>query len=88
LEKAISILPLSDEEVIFKGIAAGISERIMALKKTKSHLIGKYNSLENLEAKIKREGISPDDHTLYTDLLEWKAINHELVELLQLFESL
>jgi hypothetical protein len=38
--------------------------------------------MEDLERKIENEGISPDDHTVYTDLLEWRAIGHEMTELL------
>lgn len=49
-----------------------------------ARLQGPYNSLEDLEQKIQAEGIPPDDHTLYTDLLEWRAINHELTELLRI----
>ena len=40
------------------------------------------------ECRVQIEGVSPDDHTLYTDLLEWRAINHELAELLHIFEAL
>ena len=88
LEKAATILPVSHEDIIYKGIAAEVSERIMALKKARTRLQGRYSSLEELDHKIQAEGISPDDHTLYTDLLEWRAINHELAELLQILEAL
>ena len=88
LEKATAVLPVSDEDIIYKGIAAGVSERIIALKKAMARLQGKYGSLEELERKIQTEGVSPDDHTLYTDLLEWRASNHELAELLHLLEAL
>lgn len=88
LERATAILPVSDEDLIYKGIAAGVSERIIALKKAVARLQGKYGSLEDLERKIQAEGVPPDDHTLYTDLLEWRAINHELAELLHIFETL
>lgn len=88
LEKATAVLPASDEDLIYKGIAAGVSERIIALKKATARLQGKYGSLEELERKIQIEDVSPDDHTLYTDLLEWRAIQHELAELLHIFEAL
>ena len=88
LERATAALPASDEDLIYKGIAAGVSERILSLKKAAAELKRKYNSLEDLERRVKDEGISPDDHTSYTDLLEWRAINHELVELLHLLEAL
>jgi len=88
LQRVTAVLPSSDEDLIYKGIAAGVTERIMALKKAAAQLQGRYNSLEDLEEKIQAEGIPPDDHTLYTDLLEWRAINHELTQLLHIFEAL
>lgn len=88
LEKATAILPVSDEDLIYKGIATGISERMIALKKALARLQEKHSSPEELERKIQLEGVSPDDHTLYTDLLEWRAINHEWAELLHIFEAL
>ena len=63
-------------------------ERIMALKKTVARFQGRYKSLEDLERKIQAEGVPPDDHTLYTDLLEWRAINYELTHLQHIFETL
>ena len=88
LEKATALLPASDEDLIYKGIAAGVSERIMALKKSKARLQREYRSQEELERRVKTEGLSADDHTLYTDLLEWRAIDHELSELLHMLETL
>ena len=46
-----------------------------------------YDSLNKLEQGIEREGVSPDDHTLYIDLLEWRAIKHELTQLVKLLEQ-
>jgi hypothetical protein len=86
LERATSVLPISDEDLIYKGIAVSVSERIMALKKAEARLQGRYGSFEELERKVKTDGVSPDDHTLYTDLLEWRALNHEMAELLHIFE--
>ena len=88
LERVTAVLPVSDEDLIYKGIAAGVLERIIALNKAKLRVQAKYGSLEELEHRIQTGGVSPDDHTLYTDLLEWRAINHELVDLLQIFETL
>jgi hypothetical protein len=88
LERAVSILPVSDEDLVYKGIAVSISERIMELKKAETRLQQIYDSLENLEKKMKTEGVPPNDHTLYTDLLEWRAINHEITALLHIFEDL
>lgn len=88
LEKVTGMLPVTDEELIYKGIAVGVSERLMALKKAQAQLREKYHSLEELERKVQTEGVSPDDHTPYTDLLEWRAIQQEWVELLHIFETL
>lgn len=88
LERATAVLPVSDEDLISKGIAAGVSERILALKKAQTRLQQKYHSVEELDHKMKIEGVSPDDHTLYADCLEWRAIKHELTELVHLLEAL
>ncbi len=88
LERVTAVLPVSDEDLVYKGIAAGVTERIMTLKKTAARLQVRYKSLEDLERRIQAEGVSPDDHTLHTDLLEWRATNHELAQLLHIFEAL
>lgn len=88
LERVTAVLPVSDEDLIYKGIAAGVSERIMALKKARARLQEKYGSLEEIERRIQTEGVSPDDHTFYTDLVEWRAIDHELAELLDILQAL
>jgi len=88
LQRVTGVLPVSDDDLIYKGIAAGVSERIMALKKTTARLQGEHGSLEELKRAIETKGILPDDHTLYTDLLEWQAVNHELAELLHILETL
>ncbi len=86
LAQATQILPLSEEELIQKGIAVGVSERIFVLKQRLAHLQPVYGGLSHLEQRIQAEGVSPDDHTLYTDLLEWRATKHEVAELLHLLE--
>jgi len=88
LDRVTQVLPVSNEDLIYKGIAAGVSERIMALKRAIARLQGKHGSLEELKRAIQTKGILPDDHTPYTDLLEWQAVNHELTELLHILESL
>ena len=88
LEQATAILPLSNEDIIYKGIAVGASERIWELKKARFRLQEEYESLGELERNIQVEGVSPDDHTLYVDLLEWRSINDELDELMRLIETL
>ena len=88
LDRVTAVLSISDEDLIYKGIAAGLAERIMALKKATTRFQDRYNSLEDLEQAIQTEGVPPDDHTRYTDLLEWRAINHELSQLRHIFETL
>lgn len=88
LERATAVLPLSDEDLISKGIATSVAERMLALKKAEARLQERYGSREELERKVQTTGVSPDDHALYTDLLEWRAINHEQAELLHIFETL
>jgi hypothetical protein len=87
LKRAASILPISDEDLIYKGVVAGVSERLFTLKRRRSQLERKHGSIYKLETRLKIEGVTPDNHTLYTDLLEWRAIDHELSELLVIFEA-
>ena len=86
LDQAVAVLPFSRDDIIYKGVAAGVSERIVDLKRNASKMQRQYGSIVELERRIQREGVSPDDHTLYTDLLEWRAIDHEMSELMQIFE--
>lgn len=88
LDRATAILPISDEDLIYKGIATGIAERMMALQRAAAELKERYGSLEALEQAIQTEGVPPDDHTRYTDLLEWRAIHQELSQLRHIFETL
>lgn len=87
LEKVLAILPYSEDEIIFKGVTSSIADRIAELKKSTYRLREQYGSLEKLGKRLKREGISPDDHTLYHDLLEWRAINSELSKLLEILKA-
>ena len=86
LDQVVAVLPISQDEVIYKGIAAGVSERIVELKRASGRLQAKYDSTCQLEQLMAARGVSPDDHTLYTDLLEWRAIDAELIELFHLLE--
>jgi hypothetical protein len=87
IQRATAVLAVSGEELLLRGITAEAVERIFALKRAAARLQAKYGSIEALEQRIREEGVSPDDHTLYTDLLEWRAIRHELEELLRFLES-
>ena len=88
LDGIVDILPFSREELLFKGAATAITERILELKRAEAQLCERYSSPQQLEKRIAGEGVSPDEHTLYTDLLEWRAIDHELAELMRLFQAL
>lgn len=88
LDQAVAVLPSSEEEIITKGIAAETSERLVTLRQSTRRLQEKYGSVQQLESRLKQAGITPDDHTLYTDLLEWRAANQELSQLINLLESL
>ena len=41
----------------------------------------KISAKKKIECEIKEKGITPDDHTAYNDLLEWRATRYELGEL-------
>ena len=88
LNKALKILPATEEDIILRGIISKITERIAELKKAEKKLVEKYGSIEKLENKIKEEGVPPDDHALYNNLLEWRAMRYELKELTFLLESI
>ena len=88
LDRATAVLPISDEDLIYKGIAASVAERMMVLRKAAGRLEERYGSVEELEQAIQSEGVPPDDHTRCTDLLEWRAIGHELAQLQHIFETL
>ncbi|MFQ6090307.1 MAG: hypothetical protein ACE5LD_02590 [Candidatus Bipolaricaulia bacterium] len=88
LEKAVALLPEGEDEVIFRGVTTSITERLVELKRAARQFEQRHGSIEALERRIEVEGLSPDDHTLYQDLLEWRAIRHELARLLEVLESL
>jgi hypothetical protein len=88
LDQAVAVLPSSEEEIVTKGIAAETSERIVALRQSTRRWQSIYGSIQQLATRVQREGVTPDDHTLYTELLEWRAANQELSQLVNLLESL
>ncbi|MDI6886474.1 MAG: hypothetical protein QMD22_09085 [archaeon] len=88
LNKALKVLPVTEEDIILTGIISKIAERIAELKKAEKRLIGEHESIEKLEDKIKEKGVPPGDHTAYNDLLEWRATRYELEELTILLESI
>ena len=88
LKNTLSILPLSEDDIYFKGLTSEVTDRIVELKKSALKLKNRYGTLEKLKKEIKSKGVTPDDHTLYTDLLEWRAINHELSKLVEILGSI
>jgi len=73
------IMAVNEDEIIQRGIAQAATDRIIELRQRASQLTERYGSIEKLEAQGKN--VSADDHTPYTDLLEWRTIRHELEQL-------
>ena len=78
LDRIQELLPVTDDEIVQRGITETATARIVELRQRMAQLTDQHVSLEKLEERIRVEGVSPDDHTLYTDLLEWRAVRHEL----------
>jgi hypothetical protein len=87
LQHVQQLLSVTEDEIVQSGITAAATARIMSLRQRAAQLAGQYESLEALEALVSRQPVSPDDHTLYTDLLEWRAVRHELTELTGFLET-
>lgn len=81
------LLPVSREELLRRGLLAVLTERIWQLKERLRQLAEHHGSLNQLEHRINVEGISPDDHALYHDWLEWHAAQHELDRLLEALKT-
>ncbi len=79
------IMALDEDEIVQRGIAQATTDRIIELRQRIGQLSEQYGDLEKLEAKSKN--VSADDHTLYTDLLEWRAVRHELEQLTHFLEK-
>ena len=81
------LLPVTEDEIMQRGITEAAMARIVELRQRAAQLSANYSSLETLEARLQHERVSPDDHTLYTDCLEWRAVRQELAELTGFLES-
>lgn len=81
------LMAVSDDEVVQRGIAQATTDRIIELRQRAAQLAVRYGAIEKLDAQIKKQGVSPDDHTHYTDLLEWRAVRHELEQLTSFLEA-
>lgn len=87
LNRTLRTLPVSVDDIILRGVVSQVTERIVELQRANRTLQEKYGSIAKLEDRLQQEGVSPNDHTFYTDLLEWRAINAELTELQELLKA-
>lgn len=79
------IMALNEDEIVQRGIAQATTDRIIEMRLRAGQLTERYGSIEKLEAQGKN--VSADNHTLYTDLLEWRAVRHELEQLTHLLSG-
>ena len=79
------IMALNEDEIVQRGIAQATTDRIVELRQRMGQLTEQYGDIEKLELQSKT--VSADDHTLYTDLLEWRAVRNELEQLAHFLES-
>ena len=86
LDHLKQLMTINEDEIVQRGIAQATTERIIDLRRRTTQLSEIYESIANLEAQAS-QGVSADDHTLYTDLLEWRAIQHELENLAHFLET-
>ena len=87
LDRLRELLPVTEDDIVQRGIAAEVTARITELRQASARLSTLYGPMQALETRIEAEGVSPNDHTLYTDLLEWRAVRHELAELTSFLET-
>ena len=87
LDKIQELLPVTEDEVVQRGITETATARIVELRQRASQLAQQYGSIELLEERISAERVPADDHALYTDLLEWRAVRDELSKLAGFLES-
>lgn len=86
LSRLQGMIALSDDEIVQRGIAQATTDRIIELRQRLAQLKERYGSLKKLEAQV-AGGVPADDHSLYTDLLEWRAVRHELEQLTRFLEA-
>ncbi len=79
------IMALNEDEIVQRGITQATTDRIIELRQRMGKLTEQYGNIEKLEALSKN--IPVDDHTIYTDLIEWRAIRHELEQLTRFLET-
>jgi hypothetical protein len=88
LDRARELLPVNDDEIVQRGIAQATLDRIVTLRRRAAQLAGQYTSWDALAASVNAGSVTPDDHTLYTDYLEWGAVRHELTQLTGFLERI
>ncbi len=81
------LLPVSEDEIVQRGITETATARIAELRQRIAQLCTQYQSIEMLEYQVKTHGVSPNDHTLYVDLLEWRSLRQELSQLTGFLEN-
>jgi hypothetical protein len=81
------IMAFNEDEIMQRGIAQATTDRIIELRQRIGELNQQYDDLKELESRVEAEGVSVDDHTPYTDLLEWRAVRHELEQLTHFLET-
>lgn len=86
LSRLQGMMALSDDDIVQRGIAQATTDRIIELRQRATQLKEHHASLKKLEARVAL-GVSVDDHTLYTELLEWRAVRHELEQLTRFLEA-
>jgi hypothetical protein len=89
LSRLQGLLALSDDEIVQRGITQATTDRIIELRRRATQLKERYGSIKKLEAAVApcSQNVSADDHTRYTDLLEWRAARYELEQLTRFLES-
>jgi hypothetical protein len=87
LNRLQELIAVNDDEIVQRGITQAATDRIVELRQRAAQLATRHGSIENLEAEIGKQGVPVDDHTLYTDLLEWRAVRHELEQLTHFLEA-
>jgi len=88
LEEVLRITPYTRAEIVASGVVGKAVERLMELKNRGEELSNKHGSLDGLEKEIKASGVPPSNHTLYNELIEWRAIKGEMEELKRFLEQL
>ena len=80
------IMAVNEDEIMQRGIAQATTDRIIELRQRIGELSAQHKTTAELEKRIKT-GVSVNDHALYEELLEWRAVRHELEQLTHFLET-